>query len=385
MTSIYADAYNNTAGARSVLGSEQRPGMLRLRAKLSLAVGRSREVVVDDAQERDWADRRENGWSSEDVFASMRAKAETWLGAWGRLRQPLEAAGRQAEGRVASNITGLDAAEEASRAQLARMIEAEVVPRLMLAHRGAAGDAETLVGFTTAAVPKGEEQEGGLARAVEALAHEALSAEAPALAAIVRERRAEGLSAEGALLRLIAPAARRIGEFWESDERDFVDVTIALTRLHAVAREVAREGLEDGQRAGAGDAPALAVVAAAPGEQHVLGALMVAELLRRRGAAVIEAYPETVADLREAVEGRDAGLICLSITRTPPDAEAVAALRRAVDAARAVSLDHAVVVVGGRAIEANPDLAAQIGAVACDAQSLGGFVEHWLGATVGRC
>ncbi|MBX2855215.1 MAG: cobalamin B12-binding domain-containing protein [Rhodobacteraceae bacterium] len=351
---------------------------------------------MDDAQERDWAERRENGWSSEDVFTNVRARAETWLSALGRIRPSPSPARSKTSGRSKPKPpqSVVDAEEEA-RAQLARMIEAEVVPRLMLAHRNAPDGVEAGEVAATAWRAPGASETGSeapvegveeLAGAVEALAQESFRSDAPALAAIVNKRRAAGLSPERSLLELIAPAARRVGEFWESDERDFLDVTIALTRLHAVAREVARDGLEAGvleqERV---DRPAMAVVASAPGEQHVLGTLMVSELLRRRGASVIEAYPTTVEDLRYAIRGRGVDMVCLSITRTPRNAEAVAALRRTVDVARAASSENAVIVVGGRAIEECPDLAAQIGAVACDAQSLGGFVEQCLGGTVGRC
>ena len=344
---------------------------------------------MDDAQERDWAERRSTGWSSEDVFESVRARAETLLVAWGRFRPSVKAARAPVADAAALRPQAPDADVAAAQARLARMIQAEVVPRLMLAHRGALGGQEEEAPFAPA--PCGAERseapakaENELAKAVETLAQEALRTDAPALSEIVRARQAAGLSPEQTLLELIAPAARRIGEFWESDERDFLEVTIALTRLHAVAREVARGGMETEAPAQGPSGP-VAVAASAPGEQHVLGALMVAELLRRRGASVVEAYPATLADLRAAIVGRPVDLVCLSLTKTPAGPEAVAALRQAVAAARAAAPDHAVILVGGRAVEQDPDLAVEIGAVACDAHSLGGYVEQWLGGTVGRC
>jgi hypothetical protein len=37
---------------------------------------------------------------------------------------------------------------------------------------------------------------------------------------------------------LLAPSARRLGQHWEDDDCDFVDVTMGLWRLQEVMREV---------------------------------------------------------------------------------------------------------------------------------------------------
>ncbi|MGT2486179.1 B12-binding domain-containing protein [Methylobacterium oryzae CBMB20] len=54
----------------------------------------------------------------------------------------------------------------------------------------------------------------------------------------VRALLEEGLSLDALLLDLFAPAARRLGQLWEEDEADFLDVAAALGRLQSLTRSV---------------------------------------------------------------------------------------------------------------------------------------------------
>jgi hypothetical protein len=110
------------------------------------------------------------------------------------------------------------------RAVLGRAIETEILPRLLLACRGA--------GARESDVPR-LENELDLAEFVELL----VSSQADRIRACVM-RSARDRSPESVLLDVLAPAARRLGQLWESDERDFVDVTVGLRLMHDAIRDL---------------------------------------------------------------------------------------------------------------------------------------------------
>jgi methanogenic corrinoid protein MtbC1 len=118
-----------------------------------------------------------------------------------------------------------EAANDTRIAKLARAIEQEIIPRLMLAHR---------------ALP------GTPARPVD----------------------------------LLAPSARYLGDLWERDLCSFTDVTIGLGRLQRILREQSPAfsrtptGVDDGRSI---------LLVPSPGEQHTLGLVMVGEFFRRAG------------------------------------------------------------------------------------------------------
>ena len=110
------------------------------------------------------------------------------------------------------------------RRSLTRAIEHtvvdQVIPRLVLAGRAALAHA--------AAAP--------LVAAVDvaSLADAAVSPEEGAALAFVAGLRSRGVPMESVYLDLLAPAARHLGELWETDATDFSTVTLGLWRLHGV-------------------------------------------------------------------------------------------------------------------------------------------------------
>jgi hypothetical protein len=65
-----------------------------------------------------------------------------------------------------------------------------------------------------------------------------LELEADELLVLVEGILARGASVESVFIDLLAPSARRLGQHWEDDDCDFVDVTMGLWRLQEVMREV---------------------------------------------------------------------------------------------------------------------------------------------------
>lgn len=99
---------------------------------------------------------------------------------------------------------------------LSRLVEGEIIPRLMLAHAIEAPPAAHW-----AVEPED----------VDALAALALEVNADALLARVEAILARGTPVDSMMVDLLAPAARLLGTYWEEDRCDFVAVTMGLWRL----------------------------------------------------------------------------------------------------------------------------------------------------------
>jgi len=129
--------------------------------------------------------------------------------------------------RAVAGPAGPCADEERMRA-LARTIEAEIVPRLLMS---LAASRQAAARAGTAPTTPGSDDVDELARLL--LAHDGEIASA--FVQILRQR---GTPVERICLDLLAPVARRLGKLWEQDVCDFAELTVGLERLHLVLREV---------------------------------------------------------------------------------------------------------------------------------------------------
>lgn len=153
---------------------------------------------------------------------------------------------------------------------LSALIECEIIPRLMIAH--------------AAAMPKTAPAGGGAtiqADEIASLAPLALQVEADELLAHVEAVLARGVSVDTVMVDLLAPTARLLGEYWEEDRCDFVDVTMGLWRLHEVVHEIAARA--PGDRLIAAEGRHRVLFASMPGDQHSFGTVVIDELFRRNG------------------------------------------------------------------------------------------------------
>lgn len=224
---------------------------------------------------------------------------------------------------------------------LSSLIESEIIPRLMIAH--AAGTPET-------AAP------GILAAEIVALAPLSLEVEADALLAHIESILARGVSVDTVMVDLLAPTARLLGEFWEEDRCDFVDVTMALWRLQEVVHEIAARSVADRILAVGGHR---ALFASMPGDQHNFGTVVVDELFRRDGWATDRMSGARTPDLVRRVGEEWFDLVGLTVSL---DAH-IGPLSSVIAALRNVSRNPRVcIMVGGRVFSADPGLAAQVGA-----------------------
>lgn len=234
--------------------------------------------------------------------------------------------------------------EPTSHAALSTLIEGEIIPQLLAAH-GVPG------------LPAGIARSARIsAEDVRRFAPLALVLEADELLQHVEGLLEQGIAAESVFVDLLAPAARKLGEFWDSDTCDFVDVTIGLWRLQEVMREIAwRTPAISGSLFSA----RTALFSPMPGEQHGFGTLMVEEIFSRGGWQSELLVEPQRRDLLAMVGGRHFDLFGLTVSCDCHSGE----LTDLITAVRSVSLNPKLfVLVGGRAINADPALADLSGA-----------------------
>jgi methanogenic corrinoid protein MtbC1 len=229
---------------------------------------------------------------------------------------------------------------------LAKMVESEIIPRLMLAHQALQTPPEA--SNDTRAV-LGEETTDRFARMV-------VSKEPDSLIVYVGSLLRDGVSMESIFLELLVPAARRLGEYWDEDSASFGDVTIGLGRLQQVVRALGYNNPEEGEL----DRPTPTVLfAPAPGEQHTFGLFIVEDAFRRAGWRTwIETSP-TRRDLADTAAAHWFDVFGVSASRdsTP---ESIADLVKMVrQSSRNPDL---FVMIGGRLFIEHPELVNQIGA-----------------------
>jgi methanogenic corrinoid protein MtbC1 len=225
------------------------------------------------------------------------------------------------------------------------IIEGDIIPRLMMAHSS-----------------------GGKGAAAEDRLREIEPADAAGFAVLPLELEADGLlkeierfldkgvSVDAIYLDLLAPSARALGEMWNRDECDFIDVTMGLWRLQEVMREVA-------MRAPGGGPAALdrkaALFSAMPGDVHSFGTLMIEEVFARAGWESEALVKPERRELLDRLSRRHYDLVGLTIARDCPSS----ALANLIKAMRSVSANPQIpVLIGGRVINENPAMVGEVGA-----------------------
>jgi MerR family transcriptional regulator, light-induced transcriptional regulator len=236
--------------------------------------------------------------------------------------------------------------ETADPEVLARVIEADIIPRLLLAHREHGVQVDAPAGAPLD-IPPGQ---------AEQFAAATLTEEVASLLARVEALMAGGVTVETIYLDLLAPAARKLGSWWDEDACDFVDVTMGLWRIqeivHALSALIPGAAPIDG-------AARRALFVPAPGEQHGLGAIIVEEFFRRAGWQTWSAPALSEDELVTMAASRAFDVIGLTVSVE----HHLASLPRTLAAVRRASRNPGVLIlVGGRVFVERPTLAAEIGA-----------------------
>ena len=166
--------------------------------------------------------------------------------------------------------------------------------------------------------------------------------------------REAGLSIDNLYLELLEPTARYLGELWDEDKVDFLDVSIGLVRLQRLVRAFA--GLDDEAPY---DEKCRALILTTPDEQHNLGNTIVQRFFRAAGWHVCSGLVSEVSTLGDIVAQEWFGVVGLSISAD----NHLASLRRSIEIVRRRSMNKEVgVIVGGPVFKGRPELSLEIGA-----------------------
>ena len=273
-------------------------------------------------------------------MAESKASGMFGAGLRGVITAPLEAVRRRASGQAEQHDS------------VNTIIESEIIPRLLMAH--SATDARSRPRLPRGITPDEAAR----------FAELPLRLEAASLLEEVDAFIAKGASVETICLDLLAPAARKLGEMWESDECDFLDVTMGLWRLQEVMREVAARAPVEHERF---DVPRSALFSPMPGDNHNFGTLMIDEVFARAGWRSEALVKPERRELLDRLARQPFDLLGLTLARDCPSA----ALGNLIRAVRNVSANpHIIVLVGGRMINANPGIAMEVGADGTGADAL---------------
>ncbi len=237
--------------------------------------------------------------------------------------------------------------------RLLSTIEGEIIPRLVLAHRGQKPRSPSA--STGAEVA---------ARQVGLFTDMLLTSEIDSARQFIDELQADGVALDSVYLDLFAPAARQLGEMWAADQCDFTAVTLGLWRLQRLLHECSPQFQVEAVPPIEGRRILLAPM---PGSQHTFGVFMVAEFFRRAGWDVVDGPVASPADLVSAVTRNWFEIVGLSLS-CDQRLDALAALIRDV---RRSSRNRAIgIIVGGPVFNEHPDAVVRVDAdvYAADAQ-----------------
>lgn len=179
-----------------------------------------------------------------------------------------------------------------------------------------------------------------IADCVAALARYAVRRDVRQAETLIEDLRLQGANLDEIYLDLLAGTAHHLGRQWEDDEITFADVSLGLCTLHQILYRLSprfREG-----RARPDDAGRV-LLAAAPGEKHFFGAMMIADFFARAGWHVWTEADSSPARLGDLVrqEGFDVVGLSLNCDRNIETTEALIVRIR--------SEGTSDVIVGGRA------------------------------------
>jgi methanogenic corrinoid protein MtbC1 len=255
--------------------------------------------------------------------------------------------------------------------KLTQLLEAEIIPRLLMAHTKAI----TVKPLKRPAAPSRFD-----ARAVDEFAQLILTQDMPIVFDHVETLIDRGVAVEEVFLGLLAPTARRLGEYWTSDYCSFFDVTVGLGRLQQVLLALRLDGSAVENRP---EPARTALFATLEGEGHGFGLLMVDEMFRRSGWRTVTRIGASSGEIAAIAKSASFEVIGLGASCEAGLAQLSGVIKRV----RESSLNRCVrVMVGGQIFLNRPELGGVLGAdlVASCAQDALAKAEKTIGHQGGR-
>lgn len=230
--------------------------------------------------------------------------------------------------------------------RLRGVVEAEIIPRLVHAHTK----------------PRESTSAGQMIRPadIEAFARALLERSPEPAYRLLEAHRERGVPLEAIYLQLFVGTAHLLGEWWESDESNFSQVTLSMTRIHGMLNQLSpsfHAGANSTQLERSGERRIL--MTTMPGQQHTLGLSMLAEFFRRDGWVVLAIPAPEPGLIQASLSTNWFDLLALSAST---DAE-IEDLGSTILAARKTSRNPRLsIMVGGPLLGRQPNLGKTLGA-----------------------
>lgn len=229
---------------------------------------------------------------------------------------------------------------------LARLISTKVIPQLLRLHAEVVPDTPPVDQLIKALAPSNAD--------ITTLADIVLGSDLEAAVAYVMVLRERGLSMETLFVEVLEPTARMLGEMWDEDKCDFIDVTIGVSRLQKLLAIFNNSHIVP-----ALDSRRHVLMAMTPGDQHYFGVTMVERFLLAAGWKVQAELSGTADDIAKvarchwfAVAGFTMG-----------SEQMIDSLKATIEQVRSRSRNPTIgIMVGGPLFTANPALALEVGA-----------------------
>lgn len=187
----------------------------------------------------------------------------------------------------------------------------------------------------------------------------ALNADDQRINTFIASLQDEGWTSDAIVTLVIEPSARALGDAWLADDCSEFDLTIGLSMLqlagHAVRHFTNAQAIRHAQYK--------ILLATAPGEQHMLGASILADQFTDAGWRVDMAFPDSDEALANQLSAQHPDAVDIGLSDAMPRHHALSRLRATINHTRVVSTDHPTVIsVGGRLFAEAAATAGSVGA-----------------------
>ncbi len=238
-------------------------------------------------------------------------------------------------------------------APLARTIEAEIIPRLMLLHREAPIRSRPSQSLRpkSQAIPDVESPV-----IAERFLRIILDERVDTAVDYVDDLLIADVPFENVALGLLAPTARKLGRLWEEDVLSFVEVTIAMTRLQKLIRVYAPSLAPEYDPS---VTPWRILISSVPGEKHTFGASVAEAFFVKDGWDVSAEVGLGKVELLERIRTEWFDVVGMTASSDASISQLTALVRRI----REASLNSDVkILLGGSAFLGEPSMALALGA-----------------------
>lgn len=187
----------------------------------------------------------------------------------------------------------------------------------------------------------------------------ALNADDVRINLFIASLEAEGWTGNAIVTLLIEPSARALGDAWLADSCSELDLTIGLSMLqlagHTVRHHVGGHSIRNSRYS--------ILLATAPGEQHMLGATILADQFTDAGWRVDMAFPDTNEALANQLSAQHHDAVDIGLSDAMPRHDALPRLRATIAYTRLTVPDQPTVIsVGGRLFAEAAATAGSVGA-----------------------